>query len=267
MSDFNALFRSTIGFPENRPVDFDALDTVLDKTAAAFPFENLAILSKRTGEITKDRLVRKMLADRQGGLCYELNPLLYLFLIDNGWDAALVRGEVFDHDRNDWTRLGRTHVAILARHEGRTYLVDTGFGTNLALKPIPLDGQAVESRNGEFRVRAMRSDYGNYVLEMKLRHKHTEWRLGYAFDSERTFGDLSEVNEVQRIIVGDDRSPFNKTPLVTRLTADGRVTLTANSLTRWENGVMTKEPVDEGRFRELAREWFGLRLAAGKGDV
>lgn len=49
--------------------------------------------------------------------------------------------------------IGRTHVTILLKHEGQIYLIDTGFGGNLPLKPVPLNGETVISQNGEFRIK------------------------------------------------------------------------------------------------------------------
>jgi N-hydroxyarylamine O-acetyltransferase len=71
----------------------------------------------------------------------------------------------------------RTHVTILLQHEGQTYLVDTGFGGNL--------------------------------------YKDTDWKIGYAFDTKRPLENLSELNEVQGIIVEHKESRFNKPPLIT----------------------------------------------------
>jgi N-hydroxyarylamine O-acetyltransferase len=99
----------------------------------------------------------------------------------------------------------------------------------------------------------MKSDFGNHVLEMKLKVKDTDWRKGYAFDSSRPLGHLSELNEVQSIIVGHEHSPFNKAPLITRLTGDGNITLTDTSFTRWRNGEVKKEQINNSKFGELAR--------------
>ncbi|GAA3332445.1 hypothetical protein GCM10020331_092600 [Ectobacillus funiculus] len=52
---------------------------------------------------------------------------------------------------------------------------------------------------------------------MKLKHKQDDWKLGYVFfDSTVVVKDLSELNEVQRIISEHPESRFNKKPLVTR---------------------------------------------------
>jgi N-hydroxyarylamine O-acetyltransferase len=234
MNELNGLFRNRIGIPENEKLTFETLDNILERTATTLPFENLCIISNKTRAITKENLINKILVKNEGGLCYQLNPLLYFFLVENGFDAVLVRGEVYNNAMMDWSKLGRTHVTILLQHEGQTYLVDTGFGGNLPLKPVPLNGETTSSVNGEFRVKAMESDYGDYILEMKLKYKNIDWKIGYA--TKRPLENLSELNEVQGIIVEHKKSPFNKTPLITQLKGDGNVTLTDTSFTQWING-------------------------------
>ncbi|KQL46367.1 arylamine N-acetyltransferase [Brevibacillus choshinensis] len=257
MSELNTLFRKRIGMPEDETITFATLGNVLEKTAKAIPFENLCMIANETNEITRENLLNKLLVKNEGGLCYELNSILYFFLLENGFQVALARGIVYKQATQEYQSIGRTHVTILLTHEGRKYLVDTGFGGNLPLKPVPLTGETVTSSNGEFRVKEVNSDHGDYVLEMKLKYKDTEWRIGYAFDSTKLISDVTEFNEIQTVIGEHPDSPFNKSPLVTRLTESGNVTLTNSTFTKWENGVVTKEGIDEVRYRELLREWFG----------
>jgi N-hydroxyarylamine O-acetyltransferase len=260
MNELNGLFRKRLGISENEKLTFETLDLILEKTESTFPFENLCIITNQTKAITKENLINKMLIKNEGGLCYELNPLLYFFLVENGFNAVLVRGEVYNHVTNEWPKTGRTHIAILLHHEGQSYLLDTGFGGNLPLKPMPLDGETTSSMNGEFRVKAVESENGDYILEMKLKYKDTDWKIGYLFDTKRPLDNLTELNEVQEIIVQHEQSPFNKTPLITQLTSDGSVTLTDTSFTQWINGNSTKEQIDNDQFKVLAKQHFGFQL-------
>lgn len=262
MSGLNALFRQRIGISPNETITFETLPRVLSKTATTIPFENLGIMANMTSPVTKENLTHKILVNYEGGLCYELNSMLYFFLIENGFRAVLTRGVVYKEAAQQYMTLGRTHVTILIAHEGQTYLVDTGFGGNLPLKPVPLTGETVTSDNGQFRIRNENSGYGDYVLEMKLKHKDTDWRIGYAFDSRRPVTDVTEFDEIQTIIAEHPDSPFNKNRLITKLTRNGNVTLTNTSLTRWEDGSVTKEEIDPSRFRELLNRHFGIEMAA-----
>lgn len=173
--------------------------------------------------------------------------------MENGFEVSLVRGVIYNQG---WMTIGRTHVAILLKHDGQTYLVDTGFGGNLPLKPVPLTGETVISQNGEFRVKQEKTEHGNHILELKLKYKDPDWKIGYAFDSSKPVENVAELNEVQTIIKEDPQSPFNKHPLITCLTNSGNITLTDTSFTQWADGKVTREDIDGKRFKELLKQHF-----------
>lgn len=260
MNQLNSLFRKRIGIADNEMITYEKLDNILEKTAQNIPFENLCIINHKTKEISKDNLIQKMLIKNEGGLCYELNSLLYFFLIENHFNAVLSRGVVYENATQEFLTLGRTHVTILLTHQGETYLMDTGFGANLPLKPVPLTGEIVTSNNGDFRIEKMNTEHGDYVLTLKLKHKDTNWRIGYAFDSKKTITDVSDFNEVQTIITDHQDSPFNKNPLITRITNEGNITLTNTSFTQWVDGIVKKVEIDNERFKELTKEHFGMDI-------
>lgn len=254
MNEVQASFLKRIGLSQIESVTFDRLPEILEKTAYTLPFENSSVLAGITREITKENVTDKVLNRKEGGVCYELNTALYLFLAESGMDVRLVRGVTHV---NGWSPTGQTHVAIILRYEGQDYLVDTGFGGNLPLRPVPFSGETVSSTNGEFRVTQKETEHGNYLFELKLNHKDSDWRIGYAFDTKNPVQDLSDLNDIQEIIKTHPKSPFNKKPLYTRLTETGSITLTENSLTLWEDGAVRKEELDESRFRKLKEELFG----------
>ncbi|MFD0677981.1 MULTISPECIES: arylamine N-acetyltransferase family protein [unclassified Paenibacillus] len=258
MSELNTLFRNRMNLPETDTITFEGLADVLEKMAKTVPFENLCIIEKRIGVISKEHLVNKLLVANEGGLCYELNALLYLFLIENGFDAVLTRGVVYNNDTQAFFTLGRTHVTILLNHEKQIYILDTGFGGNLPLKPVPLSGETITSSNGQFRIQKRAGEFGDYVLEMKLKHKDSDWRIGYTFDSMRPIADFSECNAVQKIVVEHPASSFNKHPLITKITDEGSITLTDTSFTQWNQGTLTKVKIDSLKFKELFDEYFGF---------
>lgn len=260
MSNLNELYRNRIGIPVDEQIAFENLDKLLEKTAKTIPFENLCILQGKTNEITKDNLIHKVLEQKGGGLCYELNSLLYLFLVENGFKTELIRGITYDHTNKRWSKVGKTHAANLLHHNGELYIVDTGFGGNLPLKPVPLNGEKVTSENGEFRLVREESEHGDYILYIKLKHKDQDWKKGYAFDLNERYTNIIDFNVVQKIIVEHPDSSFNKKPLVNRLTDKGNMTLTDTSFTEWIDGKMSKEEIDEKRFKEIAKEYFGLSI-------
>jgi N-hydroxyarylamine O-acetyltransferase len=258
MNNLNILFRNRLGIPNSKKITFENLHIILDKTAKTIPFENLSIIGEKTNEITKDNLVNKILEQNEGGLCYELNAILNLFLAENGFKAVLIRGAVYDQMNQQWSTTGKTHVANLINHKGQDYLVDTGFGGNLPLRPVPLNGEVVTSNNGEFRVDKIESEYGDYIFYIKLKHRDKDWKIGYAFDSKDVIKTLPELNDVQKTITEHPDSAFNKKLLITRLTDKGNMTLTETSFTEWVEGKLKKKEIDQQSFQEIAKKYFKL---------
>lgn len=258
MSDLNGLFRKRIGMPEDEVLTFEKLDELLVKTAERIPFENLCIMENRTKALSNENVTDKILLQNEGGLCYELNYILNLFLKENGFDTTLVRGVVYNQMKQEWSKTGKTHVTNLIQHNGKYYLVDTGFGGNLPLKPVPLSGETVSTSNGDFRVEHVKNEHGDYILHMKIKHKDQNWRIGYAFDTKDPVKSVEELDEIQSIIKEHPESAFNKRPLITKLARKGNMTLTTDTYTEWVDGQETKKGIDENTFNELKREYFGL---------
>ncbi|MCU6710007.1 arylamine N-acetyltransferase [Paenibacillus sp. J5C_2022] len=258
MHALNERFRERIGFQGQSPISFQELPHLLERAGLTLPFENTAVVAKQTTPISKESLIEKIVNRREGGLCYELNMLLYYFLLENGFQAKLLSAIVYKHDEGVFFSLGRTHVTVLLTHEGREYVIDTGFGGNLPLVPVPMSGETVCSGNGAFRIAPANLEQGNYVMEMKLLHKHEEWRVGYAFDTRLSPLTLADVNRIQQIIVERPDSPFNSGLLATKLMPTGSVTLTPASLTQWIDGKMTKIAIDTEQFESLLAHHFGM---------
>ncbi|MCM3570301.1 arylamine N-acetyltransferase [Neobacillus mesonae] len=256
MNKLTTLFHQRIGVPENEAAAFESLASILEKTAETIPFENRSIMENNLREITKENLAHKILEKKEGGLCYELNPLFYFYLLENGFNAKLATGVVFNQAAGQYAALGRTHVTILLNHKDQSYLIDTGFGGNLPLIPVPFTGETVSTKNGDFRIKKVKIEQGDFALEMKLKHKDADWRIGYAFDSQNLITNLNQLNEIQTIIAKHPESSFNKHPLLTRLTETGNITLTDSHFTQWVDGNVSKENVNKAKFDELIKLFF-----------
>jgi N-hydroxyarylamine O-acetyltransferase len=259
-TELDQLMRKRIGISQYETISFEMLEQVLEKTAFTIPFENTNIIFGNSYKISKESLMKKILLKNEGGLCYELNPILYFFLLENGFNVRLVRGVVYNHQPQRWSPTGRTHTVILLTHNDQNYLIDTGFGVNLPLKPVPLAGQITESANGEFRIVPVVNEFGDNILEIKLRKRDSDWKIGYCFDSNKPVKDLSELDEIQRIISIHPDSSFNKHPLMTMHKNNGHIILTDSSFTKYMKGEAIKEEIDEKTFKLMAKNHFSLEF-------
>ncbi|MCM3519846.1 arylamine N-acetyltransferase [Staphylococcus xylosus] len=257
MTTLDKLFRKKLGIPYDRLITLENLDSIIEKAAQTIPFDNLSIIENRTNDITKENLIKKIINQSEGGLCYELNAIFHHFLIENDFNSYLIRAMRYDDNSQSWkTTLGKTHVTTLIYNNGRYYIIDIGFGGNSPLKVVPLNGETVTSANGEFKIESVNTEHGDSIFYMKLKNKDSNWKIGYAFDSQKPIRYLEELNDVQKINVEHTESNFNKYPLVTKFTDQGMITLTNSSFTKTINGEIEKEKVDEVSFHEIKKHYF-----------
>ncbi|HGH7183153.1 arylamine N-acetyltransferase [Bacillus luti] len=263
MTDFQKQFFARLHIEEIATVSFEDLPHIMQAMAQTVPFENLNVLEKNFKEISKENVKEKILVNNRGGLCYELNPTMYYFLKDSGFDVHLVSGTVYNVANSTWA-VDSGHVATVLKHQDAFYLIEVGFGSYLPLAPVPFSGEVVHSVTGDYRIRKETTEKGNYMLEMRKNNEFLDqssaddWTLGYAFYSEAV--NEEKANAAQKIIVEHEGSPFNKIPLIVKLTEDGHASLTKDSLTVTKNGKKTKETVTDEQYTNLLHSKFGITL-------
>ena len=166
MTDFQKQFFARLHIEEKDKVSFEDLPNIMYAMAQTVPFENLNVLEKNFKEISKENLKEKILVNNRGGLCYELNPTMYYFLKDAGFDVHLVSGTVYNAANSIWA-VDSGHIATVLTHHNELYLIEVGFGSYLPLAPVPFSGEVVQSVTGDYRIRKEMTEKGNYILEMR----------------------------------------------------------------------------------------------------
>ncbi|MFW2108508.1 arylamine N-acetyltransferase [Bacillus spizizenii] len=250
MNDFLKECFQKIGWEKDH-VSFGDLPLFLKAMAYRFPFENRAVLAKENYKVTKEELWRRLVKEQHGGLCYDLNGFLYFVLREAGFQVKLIRGTVYAEKQEEWA-LDRTHAAVLLSAEKGEYIVDIGFGINLALQPIPLSGETVQSSVGSFRIKEEETEKGSHVL---LMDKGEGWQIGYAFTLEESnAGDLDDMKDM---IHSHEKSPFNKSLLASKLTPNGRMVMSDRHFTIHENGGEgQKSDIGPSEFEEKLNTHF-----------
>ncbi len=219
--------------------ELEQLTAIQQVFAETFTFENIDVLLKNDEEIDEQFLIDKLLVNERGGLCYEINGALYLVLKELGFDVTLGSATVWSDPEKRWI-IDRTHTVILYYTKKQMYLLDSGSGTNLAIKPLPLDREPIQSPVGIFRLRTENTERGSIVSE-----KLTEdgWVLRYAFHPvEVNFHE--DVNRIKDMIHNHPESPFNKDLLIARTLPDGTVSINSERSSRkWidADGFVEKE--------------------------
>ncbi|VEF46288.1 acetyltransferase [Bacillus freudenreichii] len=198
------------------------IELVQKLLAERFPFENLDVLLKVEDPVTPDFIEEKMLQNGRGGLCYELNALQHLLLSELGFKVYLASATVASGD--GWAT-DRTHVMNLFERDGKLYVIDSGFGSNLPLQPVELDGPSVKSFAGEFRLRTCSTEKGTMVYQSRT---HKGWQTRYAFFPEKVA--WSDLNRIKREIHTSAQSAFNQELLIAQLSPGEIISLNEERL-------------------------------------
>ncbi|MGA9172700.1 MAG: arylamine N-acetyltransferase [Thermoactinomyces sp.] len=213
------------------------------------PFENLDIsLNVR---LSLPALFDKIVEQRRGGFCYELNGLFDWLLRECGFVTSRISARVRKADGSFGPEFD--HLALLV-HVDQPYLVDVGFGDSCR-RPLPLSGEEAEDISGRYRV------IFDEIAEGYALQKQTEgdWVTEYRFTTRpyklQAFTSMCEYHQTS------PASTFTQKKMCTIATRDGRITLTPNFLTITRDGKQQKLPVSsEQQFDEELQHYFGIRL-------
>jgi N-hydroxyarylamine O-acetyltransferase len=223
--------------------------------ATHIPFENLDILLGLPIRLDLASLQAKLVHGGRGGYCFEQNSLFAAVLEEVGFPVTRLAARV----RSGTTMtLPRTHMLLLVRCDGRTWLADVGFGAEGLLHPVPF-GTGEVSEQYAWSYRVVQEDGGLWVLQSL----HGEgWTDLYAFTLEPQHAvDYEMANHFTST---HPESRFRRT-VTAQLAAPGvRRVLRFGELTVDEGTSVTRRKVeDPDELLAVLDESFGLRLPAG----
>ncbi|MFL5540406.1 MAG: arylamine N-acetyltransferase family protein [Longimicrobiaceae bacterium] len=218
--------------------------------ATHIPFENLDILLGRPIRLDLDSLQAKLVGGGRGGYCFEQNSLFAAVLEEVGFPVTRLAARV---RYGTQAVLPRTHMLMLVRCDGRTWLADVGFGAEGLLHPVPFGkGEVSEQFSWSYRVV---QEEGLWVLQSL----HGDgWTDLYAFTLEPQHAvDYEMANHFTST---HPESRFRKT-VTAQLAAPGvRRILRGGELTVDEGENVTRRAVGPDELLAVLDESFGLRL-------
>lgn len=245
-----AAYLSRIGVPDaNLRPDEATLRLLQRRHLLSVPFENLDIHWQRPIVLDTRSFYRKIVDDRRGGFCYELNGLFNELLRGMGFQTRLISARVFDG--NEFTP-EYDHAAIIVTIGELEFLTDVGFGafTTEPLQLIP--GVAQTDPAGIFRIRR-----GDRPLLVVAKKEEGLWRDEYMF--EPVGHDLSEFAERCDFQQHSPDSHFKKGKLISILLENGRKTLTDKSFIVTNGGEKSEIPIkSEADFLIHLKREFGV---------
>jgi len=248
-----SAYLKRIGLPGDFPVTHTCafLQEIQYRHVTAVPYENLDILEGRPLSLDPEDLFEKIVTRHRGGFCFELNGALSALLKDLGFPvknyfARFLRGE----NRIPFRR----HRVLAVTAEDGVYLCDAGIGQSAPRWPLKIEEDTLQEQFGE-TYRFRRDPFLGWVL-CDL-HKG-QWRDFFSFTEEEQL-DIDFVPASFWCERAPD-SPFNKGPMLSVKTADGRKTVDGREYKIFRGAeVIHREPdMDDSRFAAVLREQFGL---------
>ncbi|MEU9984254.1 arylamine N-acetyltransferase [Streptomyces sp. NPDC050856] len=214
------------------------------------PFENLSIHLGEDIVLEEKALLDKVVHARRGGFCYELGGAFGALLRDLGFDVAHLQARVIEEEG----RFGipYDHLALRVETDDGTgpWLVDVGFGDH-SHYPLALDDRGEqEDPGGTFRI--VETPDGDVDV---LRNGRARYRV------ERRTRELSDFQVGAWYHRTSPASHFTRSPVCSRLTGDGRITLSGRKLVTTVGGERAERML-EGDDEVLAayRDHFGIAL-------
>ncbi|MFF8842890.1 arylamine N-acetyltransferase [Streptomyces sp. NPDC015127] len=236
-----------------RPVRADAaaLRELQLRHLRTVPFENLSVHRGEDIVLEDEPLVAKIVDARRGGFCYELNGAFAALLRALGFTVTLYQARVF----GDGGRLGipYDHLTLRVETEDGTgpWLADVGFGDH-SHHPLALDDREDQKDPaGVFRIVAG-GQYGDLDL---MRDGKRQFRI------DTRPRDLTDFEAGAWYHRTSPASHFTRSLVCSRLTPEGRITLSGRKLVVTEHGERQERRLS-GDAAVLAayEEHFGLVL-------
>ena len=222
----------------------------------AVPFENLDIGQKRPIRLDLGSLWDKIVVRRRGGFCYEVNGLFAWLLEQIGFDVTYLNARDY-HEEDDSFGIDFDHLTLLVKipNEPTRWLVDVGWGDSFT-RPLDID-------NTDWQEQGLRA----YQLQ-PFRNGYQLWQRGYDGKLERQYYfDLTPHQfpaAYEAACLYHQTSPesiFTRRSIISRLTADGRVSLEAGRLIVTQNGMRTERLLEsKAEYHSLLKQHFEIML-------
>ena len=237
---------------------FECLKALHHAQHTIIPFENFDICLGKAIHLEPEAIFEKLVKNKRGGYCFELNGLLLMALQSFGFEARALLGRV--HIKGKPT--GRGHFVSLVTINEQNWIVDSGFGGESPRFPMPFICDEVVT-SGNQTLRFIKDELFGYMLQGK---KEDEWINMYSIELNHVCqGDIDYGNHFTST---SPKSFFTTSRVAALPTENGMITLLNHNLKKVINGVeeniLLEE--DETYLRTIEKE-FGIVIDAKIEDL
>jgi N-hydroxyarylamine O-acetyltransferase len=238
--------------------DLETLRELQRNHVLSIPFETLDIHNQIPILLQINFLYQKVILDKRGGYCYELNVLFHRLLTMCGFEVKMIGGRLH-HGNNKFGREFE-HMALLVELNGRKWLVDVGYG-DFSLVPLAVQPGEIQSDGRSYYqvIESVIVDGKSYLGVAKWNTTKQDFKIDYIFTlTPRVLADFHAMNEFHQT---SPESHFRRSLICTLPTAEGRISLINNKLIRTENGKRQVRIVQgEDQRDEVLEKYFHMDM-------
>ena len=217
------------------------------------PFEVLELTEEKTQpSMEPEGLYEKIVVNKRGGYCFELNKLFYLLLKELGFSCYCVGVRCI---------IGRpepvaiSHRGIIVEFPGQKWYCDVGFGGNGPKGILNLMAPELQTLCYE-RFQVQQED-GQYVI-VYFDPQNKPIRMLKFRDEAYLDVDFNMLNGYYSV---HPRSPFRAKRILYRCLKDGWISFVGTTYTVFRSGQYTTEEItDEAAQRRLIQTEFDLNI-------
>jgi N-hydroxyarylamine O-acetyltransferase len=215
------------------------------------PFENLDIGLGRKIVCDEDAFIRKIVVQRRGGFCYEMNGAFAGLLRELGFRVTLLSARVARADGGSSPDFD--HLTLRVDLD-EPWLADVGFG-DCFVEPLHVR-PGVEQLQSERTFRIV-DDSGSMSVEMA--EAAGMWTRQYSFtQAPRSLDEFAPRCEYHQT---SPESTFTQKRVCTKATPEGRITLADKKLVVTRHGKKEERLLkSEDEWRTVLRDQFGISL-------
>ena len=227
--------------------------------ALHIPFENVDVYLKKILSLNTDDLYDKIVCQKRGGYCFEMNALFARVLRELGYQVTPALARLNGRGMGFGAHTHRVNIVTV---DGSRWLADVGYGGGGCIAPVNLESREEQRRWGQsFRV-------------------HWEEELGFVVSYRNEAGDFCDYLSFFDIETPEKDfeimsyftnchpdSGFRKALMCMLPLPNGRITLNGNTLRILKDGVKTEQELEDSQLESALKEYFGLQVSlSGQSD-
>lgn len=137
-----------INFSQPIKINKETLSLLQTAHLLSIPFENLDIHYNVPIKLDVKSFFKKIVENKRGGFCYELNGLFNELLNEIGFKSKLISAKTYGKDQQYSPEFD--HSTLIVNLNNEDFLVDVGFG-KFSFKPLPIKlNEVIFDKFGKF---------------------------------------------------------------------------------------------------------------------